>query len=59
MEKAQQQTEKELGEIKELLALLERELGELNVQYTAAQSELDALQKEAGMSSTSSVLTQY
>ena len=49
MEKAQQQTEKELGELQGLLAVLSADLAELNKQYTEASNELDTLQSEAAL----------
>jgi dynein heavy chain len=49
MEKAQQQTERELATLQAQLKQLSKELGELNVQFDAAKTELDALQQEAAL----------
>jgi dynein heavy chain len=49
MEKAQQQTERELNALQTQLKQLSKELGELNIQFEAAKSELDMLQQEAAL----------
>lgn len=49
MEKAQQQTEKELAELQAMLAKLSKEIDELNHQFTEANGELDVLQQEAAL----------
>ena len=49
MEKAQMQTEKELGQLQTQLKQLSKELGELNVQFEEANTELDGLQQEASL----------
>lgn len=52
MEKAQAKTEKELEELKELLSTLEKELGELNVEFKKANGELSDLQHQVRLSTT-------
>ena len=47
MEKAQAKTEKELEELRDLLGQLEKELGELNIEYKKANGELSDLQHQA------------
>ena len=49
MEKAQQQTEKELGILQQTLSELSREIAELSAAFTAASGELDVLQTEAAL----------
>jgi dynein heavy chain len=49
MEKAQQQTERELATLQAQLQNLSTDLGELNVQFEAEKTELDALQQEAAL----------
>ena len=51
MEKAQRQTEMELGELQVLLAALNKDLNELNSQFKEANGELDVLQTEAALMS--------
>ena len=51
MEKQQRITENELAEIQTALAALSKQLAELNVNFEAANKELDALQTEAGIMS--------